>query len=47
MTKGDLSGHIKSYHDTIIDKKYFAFSYGEELAGRKGIIAVVTNRVHV
>ena len=30
MTKGDLSGHVKSYHDTIIDKKYFAFSYGEE-----------------
>ena len=26
----DLSGHVKSYHDTIIDKKYFAFSYGDE-----------------
>ena len=33
MTKGDLSGHIKSYHDTIIDKKYFAFSCGDELVG--------------
>ena len=30
MTKGDLSGHVKSYHDNIRDKKYFAFSYGDE-----------------
>ena len=30
MTKGDLSGHVKSYHDTIIDKKNFDFSYGDE-----------------
>ena len=36
-----MSGHIKSYHDTIIDKEYFAFSYCE------WIIAVVTDRVHV
>ena len=28
--KDHLSGHVKSYHDTIIDKKYLAFSYGEE-----------------
>ena len=30
MTKDDLSCHFKCYHDTIIDKKYFAFSYGDE-----------------
>ena len=30
MTKGDLSGHVKSYHDNIRDKKYFAFSYGDK-----------------
>ena len=28
MTKGDLSGHVKSYHDTVID--IFAFSYGDK-----------------
>ena len=28
MTKGDLSGHVKSYHTTIIE--IFAFSYGDE-----------------
>ena len=27
MTKGNLSGHVKSYHDNIRDKKYYAFSY--------------------
>ena len=29
MKKGNFSGHVKSYHDTIKNKKYFAFSYGE------------------
>ena len=30
MSKGDLSGHVKSYHDSFRDKKYFAFSHGDE-----------------
>ena len=29
ITKGDLSGHVKIYHDTNKNKKYFAFSYGD------------------
>ena len=41
MTKGDLSGHVKSYHDTIIDRKE------DTAVGRKWIIAMVTDRVCV
>merc|ERR1711879_22507 len=41
MTKGDLSGHVKSYHETIIDRKE------DTVVGRKWIIAMVTDRVCV
>ena len=37
MTKDDLSCHFKCYHDTIIDKKYFAFSYGDKQENRQSI----------
>ena len=35
MTKGDLSGHVESYHDTIRDKKQLQGRHREQLARRK------------